>query len=283
MSVSNGISTYTPAPANQNMIQAVNSAANNIGMMQGIAQANSAASAREARIQREWQERQNARAMAFNSLEASKSRDWQQMMSNTAHQREIQDLMAAGLNPVLSAMGGNGAAVTSGATASGVTSAGAKGDVDTSANAAITNLLGSLLSAETSIKAANINAQTQSAVADKYTAMSQLVAELNAAASMYSADSHAGASRYAADRSAAASMFGSSLMSAASKHAADQSYEASRYRANMDWSITNEKNIHDAIVKDLYGNNQYTGIFGWILSKWPIFDYSSQRRMFSKR
>lgn len=160
---------------------------------------NSALSAAMAAEQRDWQQRQNKLAMDFNSAEAAKSRDWQAMMSNTAHQREIRDLKAAGLNPVLSAMGGNGAAVTSGATASGVTSAGAKGEVDTSANAALVQILGSVLSAQTQLQTANVNARTQEAVADKYTAMEKLVSEIGAAASRYGAELGYAGSKYNAN------------------------------------------------------------------------------------
>lgn len=160
---------------------------------------NTAKSAQMASEQRDWQERQNALAMQFNAQEAAKSRSWQEYMSNTAHQREIRDLKAAGLNPVLSAMGGNGAAVTSGATASGVTSAGAKGEVDTSANAALVQMLGSVLSAQTQLQTANVNARTQEAVADKYTAMEKLVAQIGADASKYGAQLGYAGSKYNAN------------------------------------------------------------------------------------
>lgn len=53
-------------------------------------------------------------AMANRS--ASKQRDWSEAMSSTAHQREVADLRAAGLNPILSA-GGQGASTPTSAAA----------------------------------------------------------------------------------------------------------------------------------------------------------------------
>lgn len=199
----------------------VNNAANQISQLKGIAQSNSAFNAEQAALQREWSERQSAKAMQFNAAEAQKNRDWQEMMSNTAHQREVKDLMAAGLNPVLSAMNGNGAAVTSGASASGVVGSGSKADADTSTSGAIVNLLGSILAAQTSIENANVNARTQEAVADKYTAMSHIVAEINAAAGIKQAGIHAGATRFAAEQSSSATRYASEQSRAASEYATD--------------------------------------------------------------
>lgn len=211
-----------------------------VGALQGIAGQNSAASAKQAEELRAWQEQQSQIARKYNSEEAQKNRDWQERMSSTAHQREVRDLIAAGLNPVLSVTGGSGAAVTSGASAS---SSAPSGAVDTSANSAISGLLGTLLSSFLSLEATRVSAQSNQAIADKYTAMSKYTSELSsktskdiaglqaqtqlntaniqAMAQKYTADAHLAGTKYASDQSAAAQKVAASIHAAAQKYGYD--------------------------------------------------------------
>lgn len=53
----------------------INQAANMISTMRDTAMYNTAVSAQQARVQSEWQEQQNAKAMQFNAAEAAKNRN----------------------------------------------------------------------------------------------------------------------------------------------------------------------------------------------------------------
>lgn len=187
-----------------------------------------------------WSAAQADKAMSFNRDEAEKNRKWQEYMSSTAHQREVKDLVAAGLNPVLSAMGGSGAPVTSGATASGYAPS-----ADTSLSSGLVQLFGALLSSQTQLANKALDAQTNLSVADKYTETSKAVAQLqsqtqlttaniSAMASRYAADVHADATKVAASISAAAQRYGYDVMSMTNKQIAAFNADVNKQLKQMD-------------------------------------------------
>lgn len=78
--------------------------------------------------QNQFNSDQAAISRNFNADQALQQMAFQERMSNSAHQREIKDLEAAGLNPILSS-GGSGASSPGGASASSPTASSASGSV----------------------------------------------------------------------------------------------------------------------------------------------------------
>lgn len=206
--------------------QALNIAANNTAQSQSFA-----------REQMDYQRQSDQTAMAWSAQEANKNRLWQESLSNTAHQREVHDLLAAGLNPILAA--NNGAYTGSGATGQGFSSSGAQGTVDTNAS----GIMGSMATAL-------INTASQAAITRMYTDASRYQADMQYAASklasetsIFNENSRNEANKIItqmnnqadiakANINAGATVSAAGASAAATRYLADQNYAASIYHSD---------------------------------------------------
>lgn len=97
---------------------------------------------------------------AWNAAQADINRDWQEWMSGTSHQREVNDLIAAGLNPVLSANSGSSWQAVGNATA------------DPSSAQGFANLAATYMNNQASIEMSKIQAGATVAAASSAAAIS---------------------------------------------------------------------------------------------------------------
>lgn len=132
-----------------------------------------------------------AKTFAFNSAEAEKARKFQETMSNTSHQREVEDLKRAGLNPVLSANGG----------AQSYSTSSASGSADNSAVGVLASIYQTKLNNDNAVKLAQMQNQNNLKIAKINAAASNYASNNAYAASRYSSDVSSFATRYGVDRS----------------------------------------------------------------------------------
>jgi hypothetical protein len=155
---------------------------------------------------------------AFNSAQVKQQMDFQERMSSTAHQREVKDLLAAGLNPILSANGGASAPAGASATSDNSTATLKAQQAINRENIAASKYQAELNAGiqlemnKQNIASAQKMARWQNALNRElgYAQMANntAIANIGAGASMYAANTSSSASRYGSDVSAAASKYG---------------------------------------------------------------------------
>lgn len=150
-------------------------------------------------------------AYGLEQASADKAMQFEKQMSNTAHQREVADLKAAGLNPVLSA-GGSGASTPSGNTANASTVTAQqemRNQRKMNKYTADKSFAANKYAVDQNIKFNRWATKYNGQVSDLVSARNLQAAQTTAAAAVQSANISAGASKYVADRNYAGTIFSS--------------------------------------------------------------------------
>lgn len=231
-----------------------------------LAQMNNDWSAGQAEKQMQYQTRSDQAAMAWSAQEAARSRAWTENLSNTAHQREIKDLISAGLNPILSA--NQGAWAGSGAVGQSHSSSGAMGTVDTGATTAIGALMSNQIASARDMAISKMQVDQQRYATDQQFAMAKLAAEtsiynnnsnidankainaMNRDADIQKAGISANATRAAAAMSAGAVTSAAAQSAAAARYSAQMSHDASIHKTNADYDLGLQQQLLDKYKHD---------------------------------
>ncbi len=227
---------------------------------------NSAFNANQAQIARDWSAAQNLQAMEWSAKEAQKTRDWQESLSNSAHQREIKDLIAAGLNPILSVNGG--ASTPSGATGNAYTGGVSSASADSSASS-VAGLFSSVLNSAAQLQMQDKQLRFNAAQLSQAKELAQLASDTQLKTSqnaLLGSQISANAQMAAAGTSAAALQKAHELDASMKKYVADQDDARQRELGYLQSETSRSNNlfgtinsITDSLLKrtgvDIYGSN----------------------------